>query len=175
MAHPMSRRGIPANLLFAGILSTPAAQHRREIIRKSWLDPLMHGFSYAFVVGSGGSHSASTIAALHREQSLRSGVMLLTTTVDRNSTACPSTKCKIQVGKIFDFFVTVASTLSQSFLWVAKMDDDVYLLQPNVLGELLPLNRTDGYYGARCPVSAYGKYPSRGEWFIVACSREREI
>ena len=72
MAHPMSRRGIPANLLFAGIKSTPAAQHRREIIRKSWLDPLMHGFSYAFVVGSGGSHSASTIAALHREQSLRS-------------------------------------------------------------------------------------------------------
>ena len=169
----MSRRGIPANLLFAGILSTPAAQHRREIIRKSWLDPLMHGFSYAFVVGSGGSHSASTIAALHREQSLRSDVMLLTTTVDRNSTACPSTKCPpakrwtfTQVGKTFDFFVTVASTLSQSFLWVAKMDDDVYLLQPNILGELLPLNRTDGYYGARCPVSAYGKYPSRGEWFM---------
>lgn len=92
--------------------------------------------------------------------------MLLTTTVDRNSTACPSTKCKIVVGKIFDFFVTVASTLSQSFLWVAKMDHDVYLLQPNILGELLPLNRTDGYYGARCPVSAYGKYPSRGEWFM---------
>lgn len=143
-----------------GIFSAISDRERRHMIRSTMLHSPPPSFQHTFVVCATASFEHAT-AALRAENDQHNRDLLI---LHVGNFRAGYGYCGKHRG-VLEFFAEAAkgrldlvgkaqSAEEQAaqvhYEWVLKTDSDAYIVLPNLMRELQPLSRTDGYYGMHC-------------------------